>query len=37
MDPPALRRFPAAEKLLQEDPRFAKTPGHDRYHRLDPG
>ena len=29
--PPALRRFPEAEKLLQEDPRFAKTPTHDRY------
>ena len=28
--PPALRRFPEAEKLLQEDPRFAKTPAHDR-------
>ncbi|CAL5224177.1 g6817 [Coccomyxa viridis] len=28
--PSALRRFPEAEKLLQEDPRFAKTPPQDR-------
>ena len=29
--PSALRRFPEAEKLLQDDPRFAKAPERDRY------
>ena len=29
--PSTLRRFPEAEKLLQDDPRFAKAPERDRY------